>query len=387
MPFSTHLEVIVNIHEVDTTRRRDVRRFIRVPFRLYEGCAQWVPPLIPDARMQLDRRRNPYYKRNDAVFFLAERDGQDVGRICVMHPQFYNDFKGVRHAFYYLFDCVDDQEVASALFDAAAEWASARGLTTFRGPLGFMAADGFGMLAEGFEHRPAVGIPYNYDYYPRLAESWGFELEERVYSGYVDINRLRTEFPRRVLEVAEKVKERYGFSVKTFKNKRELRTWAAPRLAELYNRTLTHIAGDPPLSQEEVDMVAGNLLMISDPRLLKFVMKGEEIVGFLFCFVDISEGIQRARGRIFPFGWYHILREFGRATWVDLNGMGVLPEYQGFGATALMYTALFEIIDEFPQFHHGDAVQVSEFNHQSLNELKKFGVRTYKTHHIYKKQL
>jgi hypothetical protein len=377
----------VTIHEVDTTKRRDVNRFINVPFRLYEGCPQWVPPIMPDARLQLNRKKNPYYKRNDAAFFLAVRDGKDVGRICVMHPRFYNEFKGTNQAFFYLFDCIDDQETANALFDTAAGWASARGLALFRGPLGFMAADGFGMLAKGFEHRPAVGIPYNYPYYTKLAETWGFELEERVYSGYVDVARLRREFPMEIVRMGEQIKQRYGFTVKTFKNKRELRTWAAPRLADLYNRTLTHIAGDPPLSDEEVAVVADNLLMISDPKMLKFVMKGEEIIGFLFCFVDISEGIQRAKGRIFPFGWYHILRDFGRTTWLDLNGMGVIPEYQGKGAPALMYGELYSIMDEFPRFEHGDAVQISEFNAKSLNEMKRFGVEFYKTHHIYRKAL
>ncbi len=378
---------MVRIHEVDTNRRRDVERFVDIPFRLYKGCPQWVPPLRSETRFQLNRWKNPFYRRNDAAFFIAERDGRDVGRIAVLHPQYYNEFKGLQNAHFYLFESIDDQEVANALFDHAAEWARARGLNVLRGPLGFMAADGFGMLAEGFEHRPAVGIPYNYPYYPRLAEGWGFQLEERVLSGYLDVMRLRREFPQRVLEVAEKVKQRYGFSVKTFRSKRELKEWVAPRLAEVYNRTLTHIAGDPPVSEEEVAAVADNLLMITDPQLLKFVMKGEEIVGFLFCFLDISEGLQRAWGRLFPFGFIHILRDLRCTTWLNLNGMGIAPEYQGLGGTTLMYAELYRAVQNFPRFRHADVVQVSEFNVKSLNEMGKFGVRWYKTHHIYRREL
>jgi hypothetical protein len=217
-----------------------------------------------------------------------------------------------------------------------------------------MAADGFGMLAKGFEHRPAIGIPYNFEYYPRLVETWGFELEERVYSGYMDIDKVRANLPQKVLDIADKIKERYGFTVKVFKSKKELRTWVAPRLAELYNKTLTHIAGDPPLRQEEVDMVAEGLLSIADPKLLKFVMKGDEIVGFLFCFIDISEGIQKSKGRLRP---------------------------------ALMYAELYRSIAEVPRFKHGDVVQISEKNVKSLNEMTKFGVDYYKTHHIYQKKL
>ncbi len=377
----------MNIHEVDTTSRRDVNRFINVPFTLYEDCPQWVPPIIPDARMQLNKEKNPYYQRNNAAFFIAEQNGSDVGRICVMHPRFYNEFKGTNQAFFYLFDSIDDQEVANALLDTAAEWATARGLDTFRGPLGFMAADGFGMLAKGFEHHPAIGIPYNYEYYVRLVENWGFELEERVYSGYISVPKVIEQFPKRILDMADKIKARYGFEVIAFNSKRELKEWAAPRLVDVYNRTLTHIAGDPPLTKEEVNMVADSLLMIADPQLIKFIKKDDELVGFLFCFFDISDGIRKARGRLFPTGLIHIMRDFNKTVWLNMNGMGILPEYHGRGGSALMYAELYKSITQFPRFQHADIVQISENNPQSLNEMKRFGVDFYKTHHIYTKTL
>jgi hypothetical protein len=375
------------ILEIDTTNRSHTNRFISLPFKLYQDCPQWVPQLRDEAQMQLDRRRNPYYKRNDATFFLAEHNGQDVGRICVMDPRYYNEFKKTSQAFFYLFESIDDQSVANELFDAAAAWAAKRSLTLFRGPLGFMAADGFGVLAKGFEYRPAIGIPYNHAYYPKLVESWGFEIEERVYSGYIHIPTVREQFPQRILQMAEKIKQRYGFEVKTFKTKRELRRWVAPRLADLYNRTLTHIAGDPPIPQEVVDVVAENLLLISDPKLHKFIVKGDEIVGFLFCFLNISEGLQKAKGRILPFGWFHILRDFKRTRWLDMNGMGVVPEYQGFGGPAVMYAELFNTLQDDEHFEHAEVIQISEFNPKSLNEMKQFGVDFYKTHHIYRKEL
>lgn len=375
------------IIEVDSTNRSLVNRFIDLPFKLYQDCPQWVPQLRDEALMQFDRRRNPYYKRSDATFFLARDDGRDVGRICVMEPRYYNDFKKTSQAFFYLFDCVDDQAVANALFDAAAGWAAKRNLTLMRGPLGFMAADGFGVLAKGFEHRPAIGIPYNHPYYLELAENWGFELEERVYSGYCHIPTAREQFPPRILDMAEKIKKRYGFSVKAFKTKRELRRWVAPRLAELYNRTLTHIAGDPPVPPEVVEVVADNLLLISDPKLHKFIIKDDEIIGFVFCFPDISEGLQKSKGRLLPLGWFHILRAFKRTRWLNMNGMGIVPEYQGMGGPALLYAELYYTLQDNTQYDHADWVQVSENNPRILNELKQFGVEFYKTHHIYRKKL
>lgn len=380
----------ISLIEVNTTSRRDVRRFIDLPFKLYQNCPQWVPPLIGDARLQLNRQKNPFYLRNDASFFIATRDGEDVGRICVMHPKYYNTFKGTSQAWFYLFECIDDQSVANALLDQAAGWARARSLTHFRGPLGFIAGDGFGMLVRGFEHRPAVGIPYNFDYYPRLVETWGFELEEPVYSGYVNLDVMRQTFPERVVEIAEKVKQRYGFETKTFKNKRELAAWAKPRMVDMYNRTLTHIAGDPPLAPEEVEIAAENLLLIADPKMIKFIVRRDDpdnVIGFLFCFVDISEGIQKARGGLFPFGWLHLLRSFRTTDWLNINGMGIVPEYQGMGGPAIMYSELFQAIRNAPQYKHADLVQISANNTKSLNEMKKFGADFYKQHNIYRRVL
>ncbi len=378
---------MLTVHEIDTTRRRDVNRFIQFPFDLYEDCPQWVPMLVGDTRMQLNRKKNPFYKYNDAAFFVAEKDGRDVGRIAVLHPKFFNEFKGTQNVHFYLFDSIDDQEVASTLFDTATAWGSERGLNVLRGPLGFMALDGFGMLAKGFDYRPAVGVPYNYDYYPRLAEAWGFELEERVYSGYLDVSEVRNTFPEKVLRLSDKIKERYGFEIKTFKTKRELVKWATSRLADLYNRTLTHIAGDTPVTQEEAEVVAESAMTITDPRLIKIITKGDDIVGFLFCFLNISDGLKKSRGRLFPFGLFYIMRDLNHTIYIDLNGMGVLPEYQGQGGTAVMYAELYRSLQAFPRFEHADVVQISEFNVQSLNEMKRFGVDMYKTHHIYRKEL
>lgn len=378
----------MNIHQVDTSSRREVNRFIQVPFRLYADSDRWVPPILPDARLQLNRKKNPFYKKNDAAFFIAEGGGgEDVGRLAVLHPVFYNEFKGTRNAHFYLFDVVNDQTVANALFDRAVEWARARDLNVIRGPLGFMAADPIGMLADGFDQRPVISSTYNEPYYNDLVCNWGFEREERVYSGYVDVPRLLESFPQRILDVAEKVRKRYGFEIRRYSTKRDIRKYVAPQLAELYNRTLTHIAGDPPLSQEEVDVVADSLLLIAKPDLLPFIYKGDEIVGFIFCFLDPCEGIKRAKGRLFPFGIFHILRSLQTTEWLNFNGMGILPEYQGMGGTAVMYAELYNTIKRYPRFKHGDVVQISEYNHQSLNEMPKFGITWHKTHHIYRKEI
>jgi hypothetical protein len=377
----------MHIHEIDTTNRREANRFINLPFDLYGDSPYWVPPFMSDARFQLDREKNPYYRENDAAFFLAVEDGQDVGRIAALWPRRENEYKGGNEARFFLFDAVDDPAVANALFDAVSAWARERGLDLLRGPLGFLPFDGIGMLAKGFEHRPAVTIPYNYEYYNGLTTGYGFELEERVYSGYLSVPYMLENFPQRVLDIADKVRQRYGFEERMFTSKRALLKWAAPRLVEVYNRSFGDIAGDPPVPDGAIEALADKMLTISDPRLLRFLTKDDDIIGFLFCFIDIAEGLRKSKGRLFPFGWFHLLRSLRTSDWLNLNGMGIQPEYQGMGGTAVMYAELYRALADFPRFKHADVVQISEFNPKSLNEMKKFGVDFYKTHHIYRKAL
>ncbi len=141
--------------QVDTSNRAQVRRFLRLPFDLYRDVPQWVPPLAPDARRMLDRRRHPFYRNSTAAFFLAVDGSRTVGRLAVLDNADYNAFNHERTAFFYLFECENDIGTAAALFDAGFAWARARGLDRMIGPRGFSVFDGLGLLVRGFEHRPA----------------------------------------------------------------------------------------------------------------------------------------------------------------------------------------------------------------------------------------
>jgi hypothetical protein len=166
--------------------------------------------------------------------------------------------------------------------------------------------------------------------------------------------------------------------------------WAKPRLLDIWNRCFTHIAGDQPLHQDEIDVVAQGLALIAQPELIKFVVKRDnpdDVVGFLFCFNDISRGLQKSRGRLFPFGWARILWDFYRTDWLNLNGMAIIPEYQGFGGPSILYAELYNSVKDQHRFKYADVVQISENNPKSLNEMRKFGVEFYKTHHIYRQDL
>lgn len=368
----------MNIVPVDTADRRQVQAFLALPFQIYCHTPQWVPPLATDARRMLDRRRHPFYQHSDAAFFLAGRDDRWIGRIAVLDNAHYNAFNQSRTAFFYLFECEDDCEAAEGLFNAALKWARARGLDRILGPKGFSALDGMGMLVKGFEHRPAFGIPYNPPYYPTLVESLGWQCAGELVSGYLDADTL---FPERIHAIADRVKIRRGLRVLNFRSRRELKA-IVPRLKALYNASIEGTTDNVPLTDDEVDALAQQLLWFADPRLIKIVLKDDELVGFLFAYPDISAAVQRTRGQFLPFGWLDMLIELKRTKWVNINGAGIVERYRGLGGTALLFSEMNKSIGA-GNFRHADLVQISADNDRMQRELRDLGVTLYKTHRMY----
>jgi hypothetical protein len=371
----------LRIIKVDPGARRDVKRFVDLPFRLYRDCAAWVPPLVDDVKLMLDRRKYPFYEHSDADFFMAERDGRIVGRIAVLDNRHYNEHWRSHTAFFYLFDSEDDEEAARALFAESEAWARGRGLDKMIGAKGFLQGDGLGILVEGFEHHPAVGIPYNHPYYGKLIEVAGYQTQRDFLSAYLpgDI-----ELPERMLTIAAKMKERRGFTIKTFKTKAELREWI-PRIVATYNDAFVDNWEFNPVTEHEMQVIGERLLAIADPKLIKLVMKGDTIAGFLFGFPDISDGIRRARGRIWPFGWFWLLREFKRTKWINLNGAGILAPYRGLGVNAILYAEMLDTIHA-GNFEHADLVQMEE-SVLTLRDTETAGGKIFKRHRIYEKTL
>ncbi|MBM4456721.1 MAG: hypothetical protein FJ011_02960 [Chloroflexi bacterium] len=233
----------------------------------------------------------------------------------------------------------------------------------------------------GFEHWPAIGIPYNYPYYGGLIEACGYARQRDFLSAYLSG---KGSLPEPIANIAEKMKTRRGFSIKTFATKRELRAWVG-RIVQTYNDTFTANWEFNPITEREGQVIGERLLAIADPRLIKLVMKGDDIAGFLFGFPDISEGIVRARGRLLPLGWFWILREFKRTKWINLNGAGILAPYRGLGVNAIMYAEMARTIQE-GGFEHADLVQMEQ-SVLTLDDTRAAGGKVYKAHRIYEKAL
>jgi hypothetical protein len=373
----------MNITQIDLSNKKQVRDFLDLPFRIYEDIPQWVPPLRMDDRLRLNPNRYPFYRHSQAGFFLAYEGTHIVGRIAAIDNRLYNQYNNESTAFFYLFECENRQEAANSLFGAACDWARARGLTKIFGPKGFTALDGFGLLVKGFEHRPAFGLPYNPPYYPDLIEAAGFEPERDAVSGYLGAD---IQFPARIHELAEHIAERRGLRIARFRTRGDLREFV-PKLKDLYNSALRGTAGNAPLTDAEIKMMANQLLWFADPRLLKIVYKSEEPVGFLMAYPDISAALQKTKGRIFPFGWISLLREFKRTDWLNINGAGLLPEYRGSGGTAILYSELFKSVVETGQFRHAEVIQIGVENENMQRDMENFGIDFYKVHRTYVRTL
>ncbi|RLD06435.1 MAG: hypothetical protein DRI56_08065 [Chloroflexota bacterium] len=369
--------------KINFKNKKDVRKFIQLPFDLYQNNAYWVPPLRSDIKAILDKEKHPFYQHSEADFFLVEENSKVLGRIAVVNNHRYNKNSNTQKAFFYFFETVNNAEVSNALFEAAFGWARQHGLKEIKGPRGLLQGDGAGLLVEGFNHSPAMGIAYNLPYYHDLITQAGFEKLVDYYSGYLNADTVK--IPEKVIRVAEKVKARRGFWIKQFESKEEILE-IAPQIRNVYNQAFRSGEGFSPITNEEMVVIAKRLLSTADPRMIKLVYKKDEIVGFLFAYHNIGAGLRKAKGKLWPFGWFHIMREFKKTKSADANGIGILPEYQGMGATAILYIEMEKIIREFG-FEHIDVVQVREDNTASLGEARILNVNWYKTHRVYQKKL
>ena len=373
------------IEKVDTGNAKQVRRFVKLPFRLYADCPQWVPPLDVDAYNQLNRKKHPFHEHSDVDFFLAVRDGKDVGRIAAIENKLYNKYHNKRTANFYLFDCENDAESAKLLFETVENWAKIRGLDLLMGPKGFGPLDGYGILVMGQEHRQTMTmLNYNHAYYQSLIEAQGFTKEVEFVSCYLPADKF--DIPERVKRITERVMQRGHLEIKTFKNKKELITWA-DKIGTAYNDAFVNNWEYYPLTQREIDFVVENIMTIADHRLIKIIIHEEKVVGFFFSFHDVSAAMQRAKGKLFPFGLLDILMEIRHTNTVSVNGMGILPEFQGHGGNALLYYAMGNTLLEFKQFAHVEMTQVAETTEQMRADLKNLNGVEYKNHRVYRKSL
>jgi hypothetical protein len=271
--------MMIEIQQVDIKNSGAVDRFVQFPFDLYAGHPQWVPPFISDVKNMLNPEKHPYYEHSDADFFVAIRDDKIVGRIAALENKPFNRYHKAKDAEFYLFECINDFEVAQGLFETVFEWARKRGLNKLVGPKGFGPLDGYGIQIEGFEHRQMMNMMnYNYPYYRDLVEKLGFTKIVDFVSSYIEPQKF--QLSPKVRKAAQIAQKRGTFKVLNFKNKRELKKWSGP-IGEAYNAAFVDNWEYYPLTQREIDFVVDNVMTIVDPDMIKIITKDEKVVGFV----------------------------------------------------------------------------------------------------------
>jgi hypothetical protein len=193
------------------------------------------------------------------------------------------------------------------------------------------------------------------------------------------------KFPETIHQAARRIQERRGLHVARFDSRRDLRL-LVPKLKDLYNGALASTAGNAPLTDEEVRILADQMLWFANPRLIKIVYKGDQPVGFLLAYPDVSAAVQRTKGRLFPFGWIYLLLELRRTKWININGAGMLEGYRGLGGTALLFSEMQRCVLE-EGYLHADLVQIGTENEKMQRELRDLGIYFYKTHRLYSRTL
>lgn len=375
---------MVTIEQVKLEDKKSLNEFLNLPFKIYKNNKQWVPPILNDVRNMLDKTKHPFYDHSEADFFMARQDGEVVGRIAALQIKPYNAYHGTRQAQFYLFECIDDQEVANALFNRVFEWAKERDLNEIVGPKGLSPFDGYGIQIEGFEYRQMMTMMnYNPEYYIRLVENIGFEKEVDFVSCYIP--RDKFVLPEKVHRVAERVIEKGTFEVKRFTKRSEMREFAKA-IGEAYNQTFVNNWEYYPLTKRDVDYAIDNIISVADPRLIKLILADGKVVGFLFGFPDVSAALQRAKGHLTPWALVDLLIDMKRTKWISMNGAGILPEFHGRGGNALLYAEMDKTIHDF-DFDHFELTQVAETAVQMRKDLINLGGKAYKNHRVYYKHI
>lgn len=361
---------------------RDLRRFIDVPYRLHSRDPLWVPPLRRDVKLLLSRTKNPFFEHAEAEYFLAERDGQVVGRIAAIANRLHNQTHGDKVGFFGLFATVDDQTVADALLDAAAAWLRPRGFDTLRGPVSFSTNDESGLLVDGFDTPPVLLMPHNPPYYLTLLTRAGFITAKNllVYQHGRPHGRL-IPVPERLTRATQLIAERLGITVRPIRVK-EFKA-EVDRVKELYNKAWEHNWGFVPMTDHEIDHLAAQFKPVVVPDLVPFVEKDGQVIAFALALPDLNSLLATNRsGRLFPAIFRLLYRlKTNRVYRLRIVLLGVLPEYRGKGIDAVLYHWIWTKGGKL-NYSWGEAGWILEDNPAMNAGLVKMGFTVYKTYRL-----
>jgi hypothetical protein len=326
---------MVTVKEI--TSKRELKQFVCFPFSLYKSDPYWVPPLISDEMKTLSKDVNPSFAFCEAAYFVAYKDGRMVGRVAALINHKANERWQNRLARFNWFDFTDDYEVSRALLEHAEAWSKAKGMTGIHGPLGFTDMDSEGMLVEGFGKLPSIVAKYNYPYYPAHVEAHGYVKS---------VDWLQHKFPasqpvpEKVERINKLISNKYKLTTKEFRHRKELLPYAG-KMFDTINRSFAGLYGYTELSPKQIDYYVKAYFPFIRPELACFILDEQDnVVGFGLSMPTLSRAFQNARGKLFPFGWVHIMWALNQYDTIDLYFNGVHPSWQNRGIHSLYYVAM-----------------------------------------------
>ena len=318
--------------------RKTFKHFVQLPYQIYDGDPNWVAPLIRDVKTAFNKKKHPFHTHSEVQPFVAFRDGRPVGRIAAINNRNHVAYHDEPVGFFGYFECVNDPEVAAALFDRTAEWLRERRLETMRGPASFSLNEMAGLLTLGFDRPPTVMMPYNPEYYVDLITGAGFE-EVQSLIGY---HLSHSDAPEKLVKLEKKLEKRLGVRTRTidmdnFEGELE-------RLRDLYNKAWEKNWGFIPMTDAEIDFMAHELkpLVKRIPTQVIFAERDNgETIGFTLFLMDANQALIHAKGRLFPFGLVKILKYLPKMNYCRVLTLGLVPEARGQGIDNLLIMALF----------------------------------------------
>lgn len=373
---------------VDPVRtRRDLRAFVRLPWRIYQGDPNWVPPLISERMVYLDPARGPFYRHADVALFLARRNGQPIGTIAA-----FVDHRMVAHlqqpiGGFGFFETVEDYEVAAALLDQAANWLRARGMTVMRGPTNFGPNDCPGVLIDGADCPPVMYEAHTPPYYKDFLERYGMEKYNDLFAWRAFRSQIGQELanlPPDLLRVAEAARQAAGVTIR----KLRMEHWdqEIDTACYLFDATLRHLPDYVPMSTEEFRHLAEQMRPFINPDLALFAEVDGKVVGFCVAIPDVNRVLIHLNGRLFPFGWLKLKRLIRQVDVVSFKLMGLLEEYRRRGIDALLYLEAVKAVYN-AGYEWLDGSLTSEFNTVVNLIAQRLGAQLYKRYRIYQKAL
>lgn len=348
------------------TTKRELKQFIRFNYEMYKDNPYSVPDLMDDMLGTFDRRRNAAFEFCEADYFLALRDGKIVGRVAAIINRRANETWNKKNVRFGWIDFIDDEEVSRELLRTVEDWGRERGMTHIQGPLGFTDFDAEGMLVEGFDQLSTMATIYNHPYYPLHMERLGYEkdadwVEFKIY--------VPDEIPEKHKRISEIIMRKYGLKIVKSTSRKEIKEKYGQEIFKLMNEAYQPLYGYSALSQKQIDSLVNMYLPILDLRMVTLITDAEDrLVSVGISMPSLSEALQKAHGRLLPFGWYHLLKTLFLRKYpkcLDLLLVAVKPEYQNKGVNALLFYDLipvykqlgFEYAESNPELEMNGKVQ------------------------------